>query len=106
MDDVDSQEILPTWEQPRAVSIPSRLDQEAECSQTQTPGKHGPSRMAHVPVRVNVKGGSVAHGHRDLYGHLSRCEHCPGMEWLGHRFESQKKLVWIVRLRRTQYCGE
>ena len=46
-----------------------------------------------MPVRVNIKGGGVAHGHRDLYGHLARCEHCPEMGWLGHRFESQKKLV-------------
>lgn len=106
MDDVDSREILPTWEEPRAVSVPSRLDQAAEYSQTQTPGKHGTLRMARVPVRVNVKGGSVTHSHRDLYGHLARCEHCPEMGWLGHRFESQKKLVWTVRLRRTQYCGE
>ena len=45
-----------------------------------------------MPVRVNIKGGGVAHGHRDLYGHLARCEHCPEMGWLGHRFESQKKL--------------
>lgn len=106
MDDVDTREILPTWEEPRAVCVPSRLDHAAECSQTQTPGKHGTSRMARVPVRVNVKGGSVAHGDRDLYGQLARCEHCLEMGWLGHHFESQKKLVWIVRLRRTQYCGE
>ena len=50
-----TREVLPTWEEPRAVSVPSRFDQAAECSQTQAPRTHGTLRGARVPVRVNGK---------------------------------------------------